>query len=260
MIGYTFKVYLSKSKEHFAFGETEIASSPLTEKDSPFAESLLRLSDLNIWEYEPLMKDMEQALLRFYRTKKPQDAKTILTGLDQLAAVHIYFELLRLDWKFRLERAEKVDGTALLDLLPRKNLTHIPSNIDAIQKQIIRLFQNVLLDRDDVKKPIPDRMAAYYCREGSDTLNTFQFQALPLKFELVDSHTFTEILYPETVYDLIDYSVRECVKRKQRMRICKNCGRYFALTGRNTAEYCGRVIDEKGYGGDLPLDQEQGGR
>ena len=246
MIGYTFKVYLSKSKEHFAFGETEIASSPLTEKDSPFAESLLRLSDLNIWEYEPLMKDMEQALLRFYRTKKPQDAKTILTGLDQLAAVHIYFELLRLDWKFRLERAEKVDGTALLDLLPRKNLTHIPSNIDAIQKQILRLFQNVLLDRDDVKKPIPDRMAAYYCREGSDTLNTFQFQALPLKFELVDSHTFTEILYPETVYDLIDYSVRECVKRKQRMRICKNCGRYFALTGRNTAEYCGRVIDEKG--------------
>ena len=89
-------------------------------------------------------------------------------------------------------------------------------------------------------------MVAYYCREGSDTLNTFQFQALPLKFELVDSHTFTEILYPETVYDLIDYSVRECVKRKQRMRICKNCGRYFALTGRNTAEYCGRVIDEKG--------------
>ena len=36
------------------------------------------------------------------------------------------------------------------------------------------------------------------------------------------------------------------VKRKQRMRICKNCGRYFALTGRNTAEYCDRVIDEKG--------------
>ena len=106
MIGYTFKVYLSKSKEHFAFGETEIASSPLTEKDFPFAESLLRLLDLNIWEYEPLMKDMEQALLRFYRTKEPQDAKTILTGLDQLAAVHIYFELLRLDWKFRLERAE----------------------------------------------------------------------------------------------------------------------------------------------------------
>ena len=158
----------------------------------------------------------------------------------------LFDELLRLDWKFRLERAEEVDGTALLDLLPRKNLTHIPSNIDAIQKQILRLFQNVLLDREDVQKPIPDRMAAYYYREGSDTLNTFRFQALPIKFESVDSHTFTEVLYPETIYDLIDYSVRECVKRRQRMRICKNCGRYFALTGRNTAEYCSRVIDEKG--------------
>ena len=113
MIGYTFKVYLSRNKEHFAFGETEIAPSPLTEKDFPFAESLLRLLDLNIWEYEPLIKDMEQALLRFYRTKEQQDSEIILTGLDQLAAVHIYFELLRLDWKFWLERAEKAEGHAI---------------------------------------------------------------------------------------------------------------------------------------------------
>lgn len=245
MLGYTFKVYLSKGKEHFCYGENEIASSSLTEKDFPFAESLLRMLDLNIGVHDALIQKMEKALLHFYQTKDQNDASIILAGLDELTTVHVCFQLLRLDWRYRLERAQNLEGALLLDLLPRKNLTHIPSTIDMMQKQILRLFKNVL-DTDNGKKTIPDRMAAYYYQEGSDTLNTFQFQTLPIKFETVDCHTFSEVLYPNTIYDIIDYSVRECVKREQRMRVCKNCGRYFALKGRNTAEYCDRVIDEKG--------------
>ena len=30
------------------------------------------------------------------------------------------------------------------------------------------------------------------------------------------------------------------------MRTCSNCGKYFAVTGRATTEYCDRVFDEKG--------------
>ncbi|MDY3018695.1 DUF6076 domain-containing protein [Candidatus Pseudoscillospira sp. SGI.172] len=30
------------------------------------------------------------------------------------------------------------------------------------------------------------------------------------------------------------------------MRSCKNCGKYFAITGRTNAEYCDRVFDSKG--------------
>ena len=48
------------------------------------------------------------------------------------------------------------------------------------------------------------------------------------------------------VYDLIDYHLRECIKREVKMRVCKNCGRYFALTGRTNTEYCSRPFDEKG--------------
>ncbi len=51
---------------------------------------------------------------------------------------------------------------------------------------------------------------------------------------------------PESVYDIIDYHVRECVKREVRMRVCKNCGRYFAVTGHGGVEYCDRVCDKKG--------------
>lgn len=133
-----------------------------------------------------------------------------------------------------------------MDLLPRQELTHIPSSIDNAQKQIQRLFHNVLDIDLGKKSPIQELMANYYNREGSDSLNTFQFSSLPMKFELVDAHTFTEVLYPNTIYDLIDYFLRQCVQREQRMRVCKNCGLYFAVKGRGTAEYCDVTTDAKG--------------
>ena len=55
-----------------------------------------------------------------------------------------------------------------------------------------------------------------------------------------------EVLYPKSIYDLIDYYLREWIRREQKMRVCKNCGKYFAITGRTNAEYCDRVFDSKG--------------
>lgn len=36
------------------------------------------------------------------------------------------------------------------------------------------------------------------------------------------------------------------MKRETRLRVCKNCGKYFAIQGRSTAEYCDRIFGEKG--------------
>ncbi|MCI8740971.1 MAG: hypothetical protein HFG10_12890 [Oscillibacter sp.] len=242
MQSYTFKTYISNRREHFYYGR----GTSLTKKDFPFPESLLKLLRLDIWKYEPMIKDMEQALLRFYQAQDQKDADIILAGLEKLAEAHIYFQQLRLDWQCRFEQAANVGGSALTDLLPRKELTHIPSSIDNMQKQIQRLFQNVLDIELGKKSSVQELMANYYNREGSDSLNTFQFCTLPMKFELVDACTFTEVLYPKTIYDLIDYFLRQCVQREQRMRVCKNCSLYFAVKGRGTAEYCDVTTDEKG--------------
>lgn len=242
MESYTFKTYISNRREHFCYGR----DTTLIKKDFPFPESLLKLLRLDIWQYEPLLKKMEQALLRFYQTQEQQDADVVLVGLDELAEAHIYFQQLRLDWQDRFQRAAATEDPALVDLLPRKELTHIPSNVDQIQKQIQRLFQNVLDIELGKKSPVQELMTNYYNREGSEPLNTFQFSSLPMRFEPVDAHTFTEILYPNTIYDLIDYSLRQCIQREQRMRVCKNCGLYFAVKGRGTAEYCDVTTDEKG--------------
>lgn len=54
---------------------------------------------------------------------------------------------------------------------------------------------------------------------------------------------FAEVLYPKDICDLIDFHVRECVKREVRMRVCKNCLRCFDVTGKAGTEYCDRVCD-----------------
>ena len=95
------------------------------------------------------------------------------------------------------------------------------------------------------------RMAQYYrqyeqTRRRETPPQPFQFERQSLSFEAVDDKTFTDVLYPDSIYGLIDFHLRECVKRETRLRVCKNCGKYFAIQGRSTAEYCDRIFDEKG--------------
>ena len=54
------------------------------------------------------------------------------------------------------------------------------------------------------------------------------------------------MLLPESMFDLVDYYLRECLKQKVRVRVCRNCGKYFAVMGRSTAEYCNHPFDAKG--------------
>lgn len=141
-----------------------------------------------------------------------------------------------------------VDSTApgdFQDLLPHKKISHLCSSIDTMQKQIKGLITQTL-DMDGEKKSVSEKMVTYYNAEGGDTLNTFQFQPQTMNFEVIDHKIFTEVLYPRDIYDLIDFHVRECVKREVKMRVCKNCLRYFAVTGKASTEYCGRVCDSKG--------------
>lgn len=75
----------------------------------------------------------------------------------------------------------------------------------------------------------------------------FRFRPQQMNYELMYRQTFTEFLCPDTVYDLIDYHLRECLKWESNMRRCKNCGRLFAVMGHDGPEYCGHPADEKDH-------------
>ena len=244
MADYIFKTYIDSGREYYEY--TDAADREQTiKKDLPFPESLMSLLYMDIWELEPITKKMDKALLSFYQSKDYNELQIVAAGLNELASRHIYFELLRLDW---LDRLNMVDSTAprdFQDLLPHKKISHLCSNIDTLQKQIKGLIAQTL-DMDGEKKSVSEKMVAYYNAEGGDTLNTFRFQPQTTNFEVIDHKVFAEVLYPKDIYDLIDFHVRECVKREVRMRICKNCLRYFAVTGKASTEYCDRVCDSKG--------------
>lgn len=244
MPDYIFKTYIDGGREYYEY--TDAADREQTiKKDFPFPESLMSLLYMDIWELEPITKRMDKALMSFYQSRDYNELQIVAAGLKELASRHICFELLRLDW---LERLDMVDSTAprdFQDLLPHKKISHLCSSIDTMQKQIKGLIAQTL-DMDGEKKSVSEKMVAYYNAEGGDTLNTFQFQPQTMSFEVIDHKVFAEVLYPKDIYDLIDFHVRECVKREVRMRVCKNCLRYFAVTGKASTEYCGRICDSKG--------------
>ena len=230
MPDYIFKTYIDSGREYYEY--TDVTDREQTiKKDFPFPESLMDLLYMDTQELEAITKKMDKALLAFYQSGAKDDLQVVAAGLNELASRHVYFELLRLDWTERLKAAERVTPKEYLRLLPHKKISHIYSNIDTMQRQIISLIAHAL-DMDGEKKSVSEKMVAYYNAEGNDTLYTFQFQPQPVNFEVIDRRIFAEVLYPKDVCDLIDFHVRECVKREVRMRVCKNCLRYFAVTGK----------------------------
>ncbi len=242
MADYIFKTYITAGREHFVYGN----HFEQTKKDFPFLECLLDLLYLDVWKYEPLIKDMENLIRKIYQNDDVSYINQMRDRLNQLAGAHIFFEQTRLEWMRRLDLIGTAHNEKLVDLLPIKELTHIPSAIDDMQRQIKRIFEMVL-DIDKGNKPVQERMTSSLRYEKTNSRRTFEFApSLPLHFEATGYDTFGEVLYPRDVYDLIEFFLREAIKREQRMRICKNCGRYFAIARRSTAEYCERPIDAKG--------------
>ena len=258
---YTFKTYIANGREYYEYtidaltreerDELERRGQPTAiKKDFPFPESLLSLVYLDTDKLDLLVKRIDKAIREFLPTKDERYVREALEGLDELARVHVYFELMRLEWRWRFAELKERGYENRSESLPRKRITRIPAYVNEIQRQIIDLFDRAL-NMDGEKGPMAERMTKYYQRYKEERrfkapLEPFQFDCQFLSFEAVDNKTFTDVLYPDSIYGIVDFHLRECVKRETRLRVCKNCGRYFAVQKRSTAEYCDRVFDEKG--------------
>lgn len=51
------------------------------------------------------------------------------------------------------------------------------------------------------------------------------------------------MLYPNTVRDLYNYLKGYCLRLPLPIHKCKNCGRYFVVTGNITQDYCTRLME-----------------
>ena len=209
--------------------------------DRPFPDSLLSFVYYDVNQWEPRFHEAERSLIKFYQTRDTKCLKPVQELLDDFKDEHPYFFYLWLDWSNRLKQATP-DCKNPTKLLPHKELAHVPSNLATMQQQILRLFQTVL-DASITDVDFSVRVQAY---EQAPSLQKFDFQPMKISLEFVGEKQFTEVLYPQNMYDLIDFSLRECIRQRIAMRTCKNCGKYFALTVHGSTEYCSRVFDSRG--------------
>jgi len=110
------------------------------------------------------------------------------------------------------------------------------------QNQIRLLISEALGAHDDV--PVQRRLAAFFFNPARQGMDWFKFEPIPTRFERLNENTFTEVLYPETTYDLVNFFLREIVRREITFKTCRCCGRYFPSYVHGNAEYCERVFQD----------------
>ena len=224
MPDYTFRTYAANGREYYAYGETGFSAPPLTKKDLPFSVGLMRMLYLDMHPFLGIPTRFDHAWMNLLQTKEERYADEMRGYLDELAQAHFFFEITRMDWYHRLDQAKQMGYAdtrtqSVSELLPRKRVTHIPSEIFELQRQGLALIEAVM-DIDRKGENFQKRLVDYYTRNVKENLSIFTFRPCPVSYELIDGKEFAEVLYPETVYDLIDYYLRLCVQRELRAQEC----------------------------------------
>ena len=212
-----FKTCIANGRERYWDGQ---------ERSVAFPESLL---DFLYWDMKKVEADFRKLSVIAQR-----ECESIETILSYFRGNNAYFGLLLWSWQHR-RPCESVEQWM-------RQLKAMPKKLARLQRQALDLFDHVL--NTDLDKQTPEqRMAAYYADNPEYCIMVYKFQPQRLYYEMYDGDTFAEVLYPDSIYDLIDYHLKECIRRGVKLRKCKNCGRYFVVSGHGGAEYCDRSFN-----------------
>ena len=176
------------------------------------------------------VKDTEHFILTDNADKQYPFAESLLDFLYlalslEDATSHIYFAMLGYD---QLSDAKK---------------KRLLATAASLQQRLETLFSEVF-DVFPMEKPMQEKLAEYM--SSDDDSSRFAFSAISTVYEQVESGIFTEVLYPNSLEEIVEFFVRECLRRELRFRRCKSCGKFFALTGYANTEYCDRLFGGSG--------------
>ena len=229
---WTFKMYFQDDGEFFEYDPFGMTGAAGTEKAFPYLESLLSFLELDPEDWEPLIQQAASDLEQSFSTGGPAQADRMMQALGELGARHIYFQLLYL-------RCFERKATGSLEPRMVEELRLLPAQLKVYQEQA-RIFLERILDIERVGREVRQNTRTAYFFDKPHDPDLFHFEPVPASFGVIRNGECGEILYPNTIRDLIDFSLRECVKRESPVRRCRSCGRYFPIIGRVTAEYCSR--------------------
>lgn len=230
------KMYFSGKKEIFEYDAAGVQGVPSVHRELPFLESLLTFQELDCGELIPTLQDINEHWSRFQTENDSESGTAAMVELGELAQKHIYFQLLYVRCYDCIS-----NGGALEDKKLIEELRELPDRLPQYQQQIQRFF-DLILDVDKAGRDPQQNASKNYCYDEPNDPTLFPFRPIPLSFEPVEPGRCSPVLYSAEIADMIDYSLRSCVERGITVRRCKNCGRYFAQTGRVSAEYCERPV------------------
>lgn len=229
---WVYKMYFFADGEFFKYDTFGGHGSADTQIALPYLESLLSFLEMDCTEWEPLIQQACKDLEQFLTTKNAAYTDQMMQALGELSEKHVYFKLLYLQWFWR-KASERIEpGMA-------EELRQLPEQLSLYQKQAQKFVENIL-DVDRVDRDVQKNVRTNYAFDQPRDTELPRFQPIPVSFGPVGEDGCGMILYPNTIRDLIDFSLRDCVEKNIPLRRCRNCGRYFPIVGRITAEYCSR--------------------
>nr|WP_325236425.1 DUF6076 domain-containing protein [uncultured Oscillibacter sp.] len=228
---WTYKLHFTNDGELFESDPFGAQGAAASQREFPYQESLFSFLEMDPQEWETLLAEIVSDWDRFF-SGEDAAADQAMQKMGALAVRHIYFRLPYLCWFSR-----KASGALRPDLT--EELRRLPGQLAAYQKQA-QYFIEHILDLDQVGREVQKNCRSnYICGEPKEPA-LFRFQPISLGFEPVDESACGLVLWPDTIRDIIDFSLRDFVTRGTPVRRCKNCGRYFPLVVRISAEYCER--------------------
>ena len=237
-------MYFSGSREILQYDSLGWQGLPSVHEEFPFLESLLSFQELDLTEAISMLEYITKNWSRFVAKDDKRALSNAMRKLGALSGIHIYFRHLYVQCYYRLTAMHiQNDRGSTEDAQMLDELRQLPEQLPLYQKQIQRFF-DLVLDVDSAGREPQAQAAANYFHDSPKDPDLFSFRPIPLSFEPVEPGRCSPVLYSSSIRDMIDYSLRSCVERNITVRRCKNCGRYFAQTGRVSAEYCERPVPE----------------
>ena len=238
------KMYFSGSREILQYDSLGSQGLPSVHEEFPFLESLLSFQELDLTEAISMLEYITKNWSRFVAEDDKRALSNAMGKLGALSGIHIYFWHLYVQCYYRLSAMNTQNGRrSAEDQQLLDELRQLPERLPLYQQQIQRFFE-LVLDVDSAGREPQAQAAKNYFHDSPKDPDLFCFRPIPLSFEPVEPGRCSPVLYSSGIRDMIDYSLRSCVERNITVRRCKNCGRYFAQTGRVSAEYCGRPVPE----------------
>ena len=250
-----FRYYITpERKEHFALYDRTFGSRmTYLELTQALGQCLVDLYDTDFYDTYCTLSEINKLV----RAEKDEAAWRKLLELSMpLCKVHPFFGLLVKELsELESAYAHGQDADAAIVLSFAKD-------IEAIVRDAKALIEVYLDDRYK-----PDYSTAERYREAHyDALLHFddmRYGELATEEVMLDSPAYDsayhysveilrergiktalrEVLYPNTVRDLYNYLKAYCLRLPLAIHKCKNCGRYFVVTGNITQDYCMRWME-----------------